>query len=68
VELTLWTGRSTPEDLQKIKNILAEYPGKTPVLMHIQSGAGKRVTMELPEKYHAIFNVALQRELAPWMG
>ena len=68
VELTLWTGRSTPDDLQKIKNILAEYPGKTPVLMHIQSGAGKRVTMELPEKYHATFNVALQRELSPWMG
>ena len=68
VELTLWTGRSSPEDLQKIKNILVEYPGKTPVLMHIQSGAGKRVTMELPEKYHTTFNVALQRELAPWMG
>ena len=68
VELTLWTGRSSPEDLQKIKNILAEYPGKTPVLMHIQSGAGKRVTIELPEKYHATFNVALQRELAPWMS
>ena len=68
VELTLWTGRSTPDDLQKIKNILAEYPGKTPVMMHIQSGAGKRVTMELPEKYYATFNVALQRELAPWMG
>ncbi|MGB2455264.1 MAG: DNA polymerase III subunit alpha, partial [Akkermansiaceae bacterium] len=68
VELTLWTGRSTPDDLEKIKNILAEYPGKTPVMMHIQSGAGKRVTMELPEKYYATFNVALQRELAPWMG
>jgi hypothetical protein len=68
VELTLWTGRNTPDDLQRIKSILAEYPGKTPVLMHIQSGAGKRATIELPEEFHASFNVALQRELAPWMG
>ncbi|MFT7302285.1 MAG: DNA polymerase-3 subunit alpha [Akkermansiaceae bacterium] len=67
VELTLWTGRSSPEELQKIKRILAEYPGKTPVLLHIQSGAGKRATIEIPEEFHATVNTALQRELAPWM-
>ena len=68
VELTLWTGRNTPDDLHRIKGILAEYPGEVPVVLHIQSGAGKRVTIELPEEFHATLNVALQRELAPWMG
>jgi len=67
MELTLWSGRSTPDDLQKIKGILAEYPGKTPVIMHIQNGAGKRATIELPEEFHASVNVALQRELAAWL-
>ena len=68
VELTLWTGRNTPDDLQRIKGILAEYPGKVPVLLHVQSGAGKRATIELPEEFYATLNVASQRELAPWMS
>jgi hypothetical protein len=68
VELTLWTGRNTPDDLQKIKGILAEYPGSTPVLIHVQSGAGKRATIELPKEFYVTLNVALQRELGPWMG
>jgi len=68
VELTLWAGRNTPEDLQRIKSILVEYPGSTPVLLHVQNGAGKRATIELPEEFHATLNVALQRELGPWMS
>ena len=68
LELILWTGRHNPDDLQKIKEVLREYPGKVPVLMHIQSGAGKRATIELPEEFNVNMNPALQRELAAWMG
>ena len=68
LELILWTGRNNPDDLQKIKEVLREYPGKVPVLMHIQSGAGKRATIELPESFNVNLNPALQRELAGWMG
>ena len=68
LELILWTGRNNPDDLQKIKEVLLEYPGKVPVLIHIQSGAGKRATIELPESFNVNLNPALQRELAGWMG
>ncbi|MDA7880970.1 DNA polymerase III subunit alpha [Akkermansiaceae bacterium] len=67
LELILWTGRHNPEDLHKIKEVLREYPGNVPVLMHIQSGAGKRATIELPEQFNVNLNPALQRELAAWM-
>jgi len=66
VELTLWTGRHGLEDLQKIKDILTEASGTLPVLLHIQSGAGKRATVELPEEFSAKMSPALERKLAPW--
>jgi DNA polymerase-3 subunit alpha len=66
LELTLWTGRHNGDDLQKIKVILAEYPGKVPVHMHFQSGSGNRATMELPETMGVKMIPALERELAPW--
>ena len=67
-ELTLWSGRNTLDDLYKIKDILAEYPGKVPVLLHVQNGAGKRATIELAQKFSVNINPALQRELQSWMG
>ncbi|MDA7864032.1 MAG: DNA polymerase III subunit alpha [Akkermansiaceae bacterium] len=66
LELTLWTGRHNNDDLQKIKAILAEYPGTVPVQVHFQSGAGNRATMELPETMCVAMNPALEREIAPW--
>lgn len=68
LELTLWSGRNTLDDLHKIKDILAEYPGKMPVLLHVQNGAGKRATIELAQKFSVNINPALQRELQSWMG
>ncbi len=68
VELTLWTGRNSVGDLEKIKGVLAEYPGKVPVLLHVQSGAGKRATIELPEDCRVTVNPALERELASWIA
>ncbi|MGJ8696123.1 MAG: DNA polymerase III subunit alpha [Verrucomicrobiaceae bacterium] len=67
LELTLWTGRHGSEDLQRIKGILEEYPGKVPVQIHFQSGAGNRATMELPEGVGVTMNPALERELNPWL-
>jgi len=68
VELTLWAGRNNGDDLQKIKSIIAEYPGKAPVLLHIQNGAGKRATIELAEEFLVNPNPALNRELAAYMS
>lgn len=68
VELTLWTGRHGLDDLRKIQSILAEYPGKIPVILHFQSGAGQRATMELPQEIGVdLKNPALHRELSPWI-
>ena len=58
VELTLWSGRNTENDLREIKQTLKRNPGKTPVHLHIQNGAGKRVTLELGESYHTTPNEA----------
>ena len=68
VELTLWAGRNNGDDLQRIKSIIAEYPGKAPVLLHIQNGAGKRATIELAEEFLVNPNPALNRELAAYMS
>ena len=69
LELTLWSGRHGPEDLQKIQSILAEYPGKIPVIMHFQSGAGQRASMEMPAHIGVDFkNPALHRELSQWIA
>ncbi|MEJ6641805.1 MAG: DNA polymerase III subunit alpha [Akkermansiaceae bacterium] len=68
VELTLWAGRNNGDDLQRIKSIIAEYPGKAPVLLHIQNGAGKRATIEMADEFLVNPNPALSRELAAYMS
>ncbi|MGB0144068.1 MAG: DNA polymerase III subunit alpha, partial [Akkermansiaceae bacterium] len=68
LELTLWSGRNPLSDLHRIKDILAEYKGKTPVSIHVQNGAGKRATVELPVEFHARECVGLRRELSPWIA
>lgn len=68
LELTLWSGRHGGDDLQKIKSILAEYPGKAPVLLHVQNGAGKRATIEVGEEFNVNPNSALNRELAGYLS
>ncbi len=67
MELTLWSGRNTLADLEKIRALLSENRGSVPVLMHIQNGAGKRATIELPQEFYASPDIKLQRELAAWM-
>jgi DNA polymerase-3 subunit alpha len=67
VSLTLWSGRNSVRDLHRIKDILAEYPGKIPVVIHVQNGAGKRATIELPPEFYVSDAPALKRELTPWI-
>ena len=66
--MTLWAGRNNGDDLQRIKSIIAEYPGKAPVLLHIQNGAGKRATIEMADEFLVNPNPALSRELAAYMS
>lgn len=67
VQLTLWVARHDQSDLNKIKAILSNHPGKTPVEIHLQSGAGKRATVALHEKYCVKKSESLDKDLALWL-
>ena len=66
VGLTLWIARNNNDDLEKIREALSHHPGKTPVEIHLQSGAGKRATVAVSEKYWVKKSDALDRALAAW--
>lgn len=67
LQVNLWVARHTSEDLQSIRNILAQHPGETPVEIHFQSGTGKRATMEAGENLRVKKSTALTQALAQWM-
>lgn len=46
LELLLRTHRDTPKDLEEIHYHLTGHPGSTPVIIHFQNSAGKRLTIE----------------------
>ena len=64
LELMLWTTRHCEFDLMEIKNTLAKHPGSTPVLLHFQNSAGRRVTVAANES----FNVRRCQELDSALG
>lgn len=66
VQIGLWLSRHGGEDLEKIRSILAEHPGNTPVEIHLQSGTGKRATIEAGENLRVKKSVALTKALAEW--
>ncbi|MGD7653940.1 MAG: DNA polymerase III subunit alpha [Verrucomicrobiales bacterium] len=68
VELMLWTTRHSELDLDDIRMVLKEYPGKTPVLLHFQNSAGKRVTVEAGEEFCVRRCVAMESELDRWLA
>jgi DNA polymerase-3 subunit alpha len=51
LELLLWTHRHTAKDLDEIRYHLTGHPGATPVILHFQNSAGKRLTLEPSETY-----------------
>ena len=67
LELSLWVSRSGVEELEAIEGVLAAHPGKTPVLLHLQSGTGKRATIECGEQFRVQRSEALATALGRWM-
>ena len=68
LELKLWTNRHSERDLEEIHFIIAGYPGHTPVHLHFQNSAGRRVTVQLGEAFHVKRSVDLEDELARWIA
>lgn len=52
LELLLWTHRHTEKDLAEIHYHLTGHPGSTPVILHFQNSAGKRLSIEPSQTYH----------------
>ncbi|MGJ8635118.1 MAG: DNA polymerase III subunit alpha, partial [Luteolibacter sp.] len=67
IELLLWTHRHTEKDLAEIHYHLTEHPGPTPVLIHFQNSAGKRLTIEPAETYKVKRNETLLASLDRFM-
>lgn len=66
VQVGLWLSRHSERDLEKIRAILAGHPGDTPVEIHLQSGSGRRATIEAGESLRVRKSAALAKELAEW--
>ena len=66
VQVNLWLARHTKSDLESIRNILVEHPGETPVEIHLQSGTGKRATVQAGENFRVNKCAALDKALAKW--
>jgi DNA polymerase III alpha subunit len=67
LELSLWISRSKTEDLEEIQSVLASHPGETPVLLHLQSGTGRRATIECGEQFRVHKSESLTAALGRWM-
>jgi DNA polymerase-3 subunit alpha len=67
LELMLWTNRHSERDLDDIHFIIAGYPGHTPVHLHFQNSAGRRVSIELGSAFNVKRSVELEDELARWI-
>ncbi|MFD2256681.1 DNA polymerase III subunit alpha [Luteolibacter algae] len=63
LELLLWTHIHTPEDLKQIHEELVSHPGQTPVILHFQNSAGKRLSIEPSEKFMIKRNPELMQAL-----
>ena len=51
LELLLWTHRHTEKDLDEIRYHVTGHPGQTPVILHFQNSAGKRISIGTSETY-----------------
>jgi DNA polymerase-3 subunit alpha len=67
VELMLWTTRHGERDLDDIREAISAHPGATPVLLHFQNSAGRRVTIAADESFNVNRNEALLAALDRWM-
>ena len=67
LELMLWTTRHSERDLIEIKLALANHPGATPVLLHFQNSAGRRVTVAAGESFNIKRTEELEESLGRWL-
>jgi DNA polymerase-3 subunit alpha len=68
LELMLWTTRHSEMDLLEIHNALSRHPGPTPVLLHFQNSAGRRVTVAANESFNIKRSEALEAALDRWLA
>ncbi len=68
VELLLWLARSDVADLEAIHGVLTSHPGKTPVLLHLQNGTGRRATIQCGEQFRVEKSEQLEQALGRWLG
>ena len=67
LQVNLWLARHTKKDLETIRSVLEQHPGETPVEIHLQSGTGKRATIEAGESLRVNKSAELSRALAEWL-
>ncbi len=67
LELMLWTTRNSEFDLMEIKSAISRHPGTTPVLLHFQNSAGRRVTVAANESYNVKRCEELDYALDRWL-
>jgi len=66
-ELTVYTSRHSSSDLDNIKEVLKQNPGKTPVSLHIRNTLGKRVILELDQEFSVTHTPKLDQTLARYI-
>ncbi|MES2477249.1 MAG: DNA polymerase III subunit alpha [Verrucomicrobiota bacterium] len=67
LELMLWTTRHSERDLLEIKLALNGHPGSTPVLLHFQNSAGRRITVAAGDSYKVKRSEELEEALGRWL-
>lgn len=67
LELSLWVARNGVEDLEAIQTVLQSHPGNTQVLLHLQSGSGRRATVECGARFHVNRSAELEKALTRWL-
>lgn len=61
------TTRHSDRDLIEIKLALTDHPGPTPVLLHFQNSAGRRVTVAAGESFNVKRSEDLEEALGRWL-
>jgi DNA polymerase III subunit alpha len=67
LELMLWTTRHSERDLIEIKLALGNHRGNTPVLLHFQNSAGRRITVAAGESFNVKRDEDLEEALGRWL-
>jgi DNA polymerase-3 subunit alpha len=67
LELLLWTHRHTAKDLEEIHYHVTGHPGPTPLILHFQNSAGKRLSLQTSETYSVKRSPELHQALDRFM-